>query len=110
MLILATTTITVIEQGDDGDPYETGTSTTLATGVPACIGSPQGDETRLGGEREQVDAVVNLDITPALGRSCVVVDELTGERWSVTWVRRRSGLGLDHQRAGLRAVKGAASG
>jgi hypothetical protein len=110
MLPLATTTVTIIEEGSTGDPYEPGTSTTLATGVRAVIGSPTGTELRLGGDKEVVDAAANLPIDIALSRSCVLIDELTGERWSVTWVRRRTGLGLDHQRAGLVAVKGAASG
>lgn len=110
MLLLATTTVTIIDQSGTGDPYEAGTDTTVATGVPAAIGSPAGTEARLGGEREQVDAVLHLDVTPTLTRSHVVVDELTGETWSITWVRARTGLGLDHQRAGLVAVKGEAGG
>lgn len=108
---MTTTTVTVLDQSGTGDPYETGTVTTLATAVPAVISSPVGDENRLGGEREQVDAMAYVGAgAPELDRSCVLVDEQTTERWSVTWTRRRQGLGLDHQQAGLRAIKGAASG
>jgi hypothetical protein len=110
MLPVTTTTVTVIDQGGIGDPYEAGTATTVATGVPAHIGSPSGMESRLGGEREVVDAVLHIDVTPLLTRSYVVVDEQTDETWSITWVRTRIGLGLDHQRAGLVAVKGGAGG
>jgi hypothetical protein len=107
-MIVSTTTVTITRRNGAGDPYETGTTTTVATGVPAHIGAPTGSDTRLGGEREMVDAALVIDPTPALAHVDDVLDESTGEQWQVVWVRQREGFDLDHQRAGLRAVKGAA--
>lgn len=109
MLPLATTTVTVVEQATSGDPYETATSTTVATGVRAVIGSPTGVDARVGGDQEVVEAAGELDGTYAT-RTCRLVDEHTGDVWQVVWVRNRVGLGLDHQRVGLVAVQGGASG
>lgn len=108
-MIISTTTITVTRRDADGDPYESGVATAIGAGIPAHIGSPTGYDTRLGGEREVVDAALVIDATPALVAWDEIVDESTSERWQVVWVRQREGLALDHQRAGLRAVKGAAS-
>lgn len=108
-MLLSTTTITVRRPDGDGDPYDVQVAETVtATGVPAHIGSPTGGDTRAGGEREVVDATLILDPSPALTLRDEVDDETTGETWQVVWVRQRHGLGIDHQRAGLRSVKGAA--
>ena len=107
---LATTTITIRRPDGTDDPYETPASALIARGVRAHIGSPSGSEKIVGGAKEVVDAVVRLDPTPCLTHRDRLTDEGTGECWEVTWVRQRQGLGLDHQAAGLRAVKGGADG
>lgn len=111
MLTLPTTTVTITRPDGTGDPYvEPATPSTIATAAPAHISAPSGTDARVGGDQETVDAVLLIDITPALTRLDIVADDLTGETYNVTWTRRRTGLGLDHQKAGLVAVKGGASG
>lgn len=109
-MLLATTTVRVERPAQDADPYETTSTATLATGVPAHISAPSGADQRIGGDAEVVDAILLTDRTPVLVRTDIVVDETTGDTWQVTWTRVRIGLGLDHQKAGLVAVKGAAGG
>jgi hypothetical protein len=111
VLVLSTTTVGIRRPTQDDDPYETpATPTTIATGVPAHISAPSGADARVGGKEELVDAVLLVDTTTPLQRIDLIDDELTGETYSVTWTRQRTGLGLDHQKAGLVAVKGGASG
>jgi len=107
--VIFTTTITVRRPDGDTDPYEEPTEITVATAVPAHISSPSGSDTRLGGERELVDAALIVATSPALTLRDEIDDERTGESWQVVWVRQRTGVGLDHQRAGLSSVKGAAA-
>lgn len=110
-MLVTTTTVTIVRPNGDGDPYETpATPTTIAVGVPAHVSAPSGADDRVGGRQEIVDAVLLIDPTPALQRIDLITDELTGEAYSVTWTRQRTGLGLDHQKAGLVSVKGGASG
>lgn len=109
MIPLATTTVTVIERASTGDPYEPATETTLATGVRAVIGSPTGVDGRVGGDKVVIDAAAQLDPCP-VSRTCILVDERTGEQWTVAWVQARFGLGLNHVRCGLVAVSGGSSG
>lgn len=109
-MLLATTTVRIDRPAQAADPYETTTSSTLAAGVAAHISTPSGNDLRVGGKTEVVDAVLLIDRTPVLLRTDLVVDETTGDTWQVTWTRQRIGLGLDHQKAGLVAVKGAATG
>lgn len=110
-MLLTTTTITV-RRPTDGDPYETsvGDPPAVAEGVPAHIGSPSGAEARIGGQQEAVSAVLLVDPDVDVARTDIVDDEATGERYDVAWVRRRTGLGLDHTKAGLTAFKGASVG
>ncbi|MGK2948990.1 MAG: hypothetical protein ACSLFP_10475 [Acidimicrobiales bacterium] len=109
MLPLATTTIT-IERPSSTDPYETPTTTDVACGVAAHIGSPSGNEVDQGGQQERVDAVLLAKAGIGLLHTDLVVDDGTGDRYRVVWVRQRQGLGLDHTRAGLRVYSGAANG
>lgn len=106
-MLLATTTVRVERPAQDGDPYESTSSSTLADGVPAHISTPSGADLRIGGKTEVVDAILLAPKCPVLVRTDLVVDETTGDTWQVTWTRVRIGLGLDHQKAGLVAVKGA---
>lgn len=109
MTLLTTTTVTV-KRPADGDPYETASEPTVASGVPAQISQPSGQEIDQGGEYERVDAVLlclpNTDLT----HTDLVTDDGTGNEYRVAWVRQRQGLGLDHTKAGLVAHDGAANG
>lgn len=107
-LPLAVTTITV-RRPPAGDPYEPATAPVIATGVRAVIGSPSGSERRIGGQLSEITDVLNCDVTD-LDHRDLVDDEVTGESYSVEWVRKRIGLGLDHVKAGLRQTKGGSSG
>lgn len=108
--MLSTTTVTIVEPDGSGDPYvDPGPAATIGAGVPAHISDPSGSDRRVGGDQEIVDAVLLIDVTPVLSRTMLVTDDVTGERYAVRWCRRRTGLGLDHQKAGLVAVKGGAA-
>lgn len=109
MIPLASTTVTVTRANGTGDPYEPASTSTVTAGAPAHISAPNGTSERVGGAQEVVDAVLYLPSVPALKPADSVVDAL-GDRYTVTWVRTRRGLGLDHQQAGLVAVRGGASG
>lgn len=110
MLLLTTTTVTIAQPAGGGDPYEAAVLTVVAAGVPANVTSPTGRDARVGGDQELVDALLTIDTTPVLDRTMRVTDDVTGELWDITWCRRRTGLGLDHQVAGLVAVKGGSNG
>lgn len=109
MLPLSTTTITV-KRPADGDPYETASEATVATGVAAHISSPTGADIHRGGQLERVDAVLLAEASLDLVHTDEVVDDGTAKRYRVAWVRLRQGLALDHLRAGLTAYDGAAAG
>lgn len=109
MLPIATTTITV-ERPADGDPYETATSATESTGTPGHISAPSGREIDRGGQLEAIDAVLLTSATLDLTHTDLVLDEGTGQRYRVSWVDVRRGLGLDHLKAGLARYAGGATG
>lgn len=102
MIPLATTTVTV-EAGTEAEPGEGRTTVPVATGVRAVIGSPSGSERYApGGGTSRVTDVLNCDPCPELvDNTFVVVDESTGIRYEVEWVRHRQGFGLEHTKAGL---------
>lgn len=102
MIPLATTTITV-EATTEDEPGEGRTFETVATGVRAVIGSPSGAElAQPGGGTSTITDVLDCDPCPELlDHTNVVVDEATGLRYEVAWVKPRTGLGLDHVKAGL---------
>ena len=109
MTLLTTTTVTV-RRPADGDPYETATTSTVASGVPAHISQPTGSELDQGGQLEQVDAVLLAGPGVDLLHTDLIVDAGTGNEYRVAWVRQRQGVGLDHTKAGLVAFEGAAAG
>lgn len=109
-VLIATTTISVRRGVGIVDPYEAAAETIVSTGVAAHIGSPSGSDQNVGGDKELVTAVALLPPGLDIIYSDDLVDERTGERYFVAWVRSRAGLGLDHVKAGLRQVKGGASG
>jgi hypothetical protein len=110
MIPLASTTVTVQRTRSLGDPYEPAQVDTIAAGVSAHISGPSGTDVRVGGQQEVVDAVLYVAASADVVRADQIADEVTGERWTVTWTRVRRGVGLDHRQAGLVAVKGAANG
>lgn len=106
-LPLATTTVTIVRPAAGGDRYEAAaSSTTIATGVAAHISGPDGGDLSVGGEQEQVDALLLCEPGLSLTHYDVVTDERTGDVWEITWTRQRVGLGLDHIVSGLRRVTG----
>lgn len=109
MIPVATTTITVKSPASGGDPYEQASTTTVATGVRAHIGSARGHERIVGGSKETLDA--GLDCDPcAITHTSIVIDEATDETFEVVWAELRRGLGMDHIEGGLRRVRGGSSG
>lgn len=109
-VLIPTTTISVRRGVGIVDPYEAAAETVVSTGVAAHISSPGGFDQAVGGDKELVTAVALLPDGTDIVYSDELVDERTGERYFVAWVRSRAGVGLDHVKAGLRAVKGGASG
>lgn len=111
MLPVATTTVTITRwTGQDGDPYEVGRSVATSVTVEAVIGSPSGSLRGAGGARSEVDAVLHVPAGTLLPADATVLDDQTGRTWRVAWVEERPGLGIDHVRAGLVRVSGAANG
>lgn len=108
--MLHTTTVTIEAAAGRGDPYEAETPATLCSGLRAHIGEPSGDDRNVGGAQEVIEAVIHAPPSAPLQRAAIVVDETTGDRWRVQWHQVRRGLGLDHAKAGLVRVAGAADG
>lgn len=103
---------------DDGNPlvdddaqYLEGdtTPTTVVAGLRVAITAPAGSDDVVGGHKEIVDAVMLAPAAPVVEHTDFVTDDDTAEQYRVVWIRRRRGLGLDHQVVGLRAVKGGAA-
>lgn len=112
MLPLAPNTVTVTRPAGLTGDYEdaTASTTAIASGARCAISAPAGTDLVAGGQKEVVDAVLTFPATPELAHTDLVVDDDTDDAYRIVWVRRRRGLGLDHQVAGLRAVTGAAGG
>lgn len=104
MIPLSTTTVTV-EDASTPEPYETTTYTTRASGVAAHISSPSGQERAGSDGVDRIDAVLLADTTVERGDR--VTDETTAAVYRVAWAHQRSGLGLDHTKAGLVRATGA---
>lgn len=103
-LTLTTTTVTIAD-GDTPEPYEGTTWTTRHTAAAAHISSPSGRE-RVGSDGgERIDAVLLCDVE--VWRGDRVTDAATGDVYRVAWVLERTGLGLDHTKAGLVRATGA---
>lgn len=106
MIPLPTTSISVLRVPADDlrDPYEAQPAASLvASGVRAHIGSQGGTEVRRGGAQETV--TWRLDADPVdLRHGDQVLDERTGDTFTVDSARLRTGLGWDHVEAGLRQV------
>jgi hypothetical protein len=108
-LPVSTTTITVKRTAlaADRDPRDPAPEpSTVASGVPAVIGSPAGSEMTDGGQRSNVFSELRCDPTDIDPSTDTVVDDATGQTYDVVWATQREGLGLDHTRAQLRATSG----
>lgn len=107
MMPFATTTVTIDRPDDATDRYETATLTTIAT-VRGNVTRPTGSDRHIGGQQEIVDAVLFVD----QGTDIAYGDQVTdGDSiYTVVWATARAGFGLDHIKAGLRRVTGAANG
>jgi hypothetical protein len=111
MLPVTTTSVRVERRNPQADAYEPADPQFVAEHLKATISGPGGSEGLIGGSVEIVDARLHVDaLAPALVKDDVVVDETTGDTWRVVWRRIRIGFGLDHQVAGLVAVRGASLG
>ena len=109
-VLIPTTTVRIVRPDGVVDPYEPNTETNVASGVPAHLSAPGGTDIAIGGDKEVVTAVALLPAGTDVARYDDIVDERTSERYFVAWTRARFGLGLNHVKVGLRAVKGGASG
>lgn len=110
IVLIPTTTVSIKRPDGTNDPYEPGSETAVASGVAAHIGDPSGSDQRVGGDKEIVTAVALLPAGTDVAYSDDLVDERTGDRYFVAWTRSRAGLGLDHVKVGLRAVRGGIGG
>lgn len=107
---LSTTTVTVERPGVGTDPYETVVLSEVASGVAGHISAPSGSDLHVGGDQENVSAVLLAECCVDVRHPDLVTDDSTGNQYEVVWVRRRIGLGLDHLKIGLRASSGASNG
>jgi hypothetical protein len=110
MIPLATTLVQIDRPAAGVDPYATQVLTVVGQNVPGHISAPSGSDRHVGGDQENVDAVLYVDCCTDIAYTDQVLDLQTGDRYDVTWVRRRIGVGLDHLKAGLRASQGASNG
>lgn len=109
MIPLPTTTISVQRlAAPDADQFDTAAWTTVGINVPAHLGSPGGTENRDGGARSGRTARLVCDTVELLARDRVL-DQTTGETWSVDWVTQRGYL-IQHTVAELTRAEGVARG
>lgn len=109
-MLLTTTRVRVTRPSSAGDPYEDTTETASTREVAAHISAPTAEDYNVGGHKIVVDAVLFVDYGTDLRASDVVTDVVVGSEYRVGWVLKRTGLGLDHIRAGLSLVSGGNSG
>lgn len=107
---LATSTYTFSRlTNGDADSTEAAVYTDVVTGVRGTTTFVTGYEIVRQGSVEQVDARILCDPVQdvSLSHSDRVTDEKTGEVWSISFVRQRQGLGLNHLVVGVNAQSGA---
>lgn len=93
--------------GDSGDPLDWETIRTGVLGTPSYF---SGSESVAHGSRERVDVRMFLPFELDLTHYDRILDEDTGDTWSVAYVRKRRGLGINHTIAGCYEVTGVARG
>lgn len=108
MTLLLSTTAVRIEYPTtlSGDGEESISWAVRDTERAAHLSGPSGAEQVNGGQRSVYDAVLYVDSGCEVARYDRVTDLRTGLVWQVSWVQPRTGLGLDHVKAGLVAVDG----
>jgi hypothetical protein len=103
------TTVVNVLRPPVGDPYEVSDTAAVSVAtVNAHISSPSGHSNEIGGQQEVVEFRLDCDLCD-LRHTDLVRDVTTARTYSVAWVAKRVGLGLDHMTAGLRVVEGAAA-
>jgi hypothetical protein len=105
-VILNAQTVSVRRPAGDLDPYERADLEDRFSLV-GTFTSPSDSDRRVGGGAQTIDMVLVAAPTPCLR----VGDRIHGDEcWTVVSVQARTGLGLTHQRAGVRRTEGAANG
>jgi hypothetical protein len=107
---LSTTTIRIdrVPLSATRDSYDVPPAASqVATGVRAHLSAPSGREILAGGSKEIVDRHLDCDVVDLL-HGDTVTDLTTSVTYTVVWVHKRLGLGLDRMEAGLRIVAGVA--
>lgn len=107
-LALTTTTITIRRVSSDParDPYDVQPEpATVASGIPAHIYSPTGEEQEAGGSRSNTYRRLACNLAD-LTENDTVLDEATSVEYHVEWVNKVLGFGLDHMQARLRLTTG----
>lgn len=112
MTLPLTTTQVLIERPDpDVDQYSDPVWTEIAR-VDGVVSIASGSGIRVGGDSSTLNS--ELHINPISGDVLQhhdrVTDLMSGEVWSVDWVRHRYELGLEYTKAGLTRSEGAADG
>lgn len=90
----------------DDDPVDVSDTWTTVADTDAHIAGASGN--RQGAGREQVDAVLYVNLGVPVSRFCRVTDRATGFIYMVQWVQSLVGVGLDHTKAGLTRIAGEA--
>lgn len=103
-----TVTRPAAQDGDYEDSEGSDTPEIVASAWSVAITAPSGSDLVVGGQKEIVDAKMIAPLVPVIEHTDLVEDDDTGDSYRVVWVRRRRGLGLDHQVVGLRSVVGGA--
>lgn len=110
MIPLAVNSYTVQRADMSGDSGDELTFANVATGVRGSSVYYSGTESVMQGDRERVDARIFIDPVYDVRYYDRLVDEITGDVWSISFVRKRVGFGLDHLVCGVYAITGAAKG
>lgn len=109
MLPLATATYTWQRatniSGDSGDPLDW---QTLETGIPGTSSYLSGSESVAHGSRERVDMRIFMPADRDFKHFDRIIDEQTGDEWSIAYARKRLGLGISHTMLGCYEVTGTA--
>lgn len=108
MLPLTTTRVRIEAATLAGDGWEPASYSVQGT-YPATVSGPTGqDRQGTAGSQQQIDAVLHLNPGVRIDENDRVTDLGTSDTYEVTYVLRRTGLGLDHTRCGLKRVRGVA--
>lgn len=110
MIPLATTTVRVdrVPLSAVRDSYDTPpAAVTVVASARAHLSAPSGAERLAGASETVIDRHLDCDVCD-LDHRDTVTDLTTGTTYTVVWVHKRLGLGMDRMEAGLRVVEGLA--